>query len=367
MRVVIAASSGISLLNFRGDLIKKIKNQGHEVICVSNEPKEDIFDIIQQLDTEYYQVDCSRTGTNPFKDLKVISAYKKLFKKLKPDLFLAYMSKPIAYGGYAAKKLKIKNCFYLVNGLENAYYRKDFKSKIIRFILNWFYKNAFSKAKAVIFQNSDDPIKIKNTLKNTPYQIVYGSGVNMEKFKKTVIPEKFNVLICARLLWSKGIREFIKAATIVKEKYPDITFTIVGGLDNNQESLSKEELESLIKKEIVIYEGFQDDVRPFLDNCSVFVLPSYHEGLPRSVLEAMSKGRPIITTNSPGCKETVTDGYNGYLVEVGDYVVLSQRIVELYEDRNLLLTMGEHSFETCKKKFEVNVINEQIINLLQLN
>lgn len=366
MKVVIAASSGISLKNFRGDLIKRIRELGHEVICISNESNDEMLGIISELGTQYIQINCRRTGTNPFRDLRVISAYKKALKELKPDVFLAYMSKPIAYGGYAAKKLKISNCFYLVNGLENAYYRSDLKSKILRLILNWFYKNAFSNAKAVIFQNSDDPIKIRKTYCKTNRYIVFGSGVNMDSFPKCDLPQNFNVLICSRLLWSKGIREFVEAAKLVKRRYPSIVFTVVGGFDDNQESLSKSEMDKLVSDGVVEYKGFQSNVKPFLENSSVFVLPSYHEGLPRSVLEAMATGRPIITTNAPGCKETVIDGYNGYLVDVGDYEVLSKKIITLYENTELLLTMANNSYELCKKKFEVSVVNKQLLNILEL-
>ena len=161
----------------------------------------------------------------------------------------------------------------------------------------------------------------------------------------------------ARLLWSKGIREYLSAIPIVKAAYPQARFMLVGGLDHNDESLSQAELDSAITDGFIEYLGFADDVRPYLERCSVYVLPSYHEGVPRSVLEAMAVGRAIITTNAPGCRDTVADGQNGYLVPIGDAKTLAAHMITLARNPALRRSMGQSSRNRCAQIFEVNKIN----------
>lgn len=368
MKIMVAASQGMSILNFRKDLIKDMIRLGNEVICISVESNEQMESKINEIGAKYVQIPMDRTGTNPFSDLKVIKRFKKVLKKYNPDLFFAYMSKPVAYGGYAARKLKIKKINILINGLENAYYRKDIKSKIIKMILNVFYKYSCKKANNVFFQNNDDmmlfrKLKIvdeKNSI------VVNGSGVNMNYFSEEPLPSKFSVLLTARLLKSKGICEYIEAAKIVNEVYPDIEFKIVGNFDSNQESISTEEFDKMIKGTNVKYLGAQSDVRPFLKNCSVFILPSYHEGLPRSILEAMATGRPIITTNVPGCKETVVNKFNGFIVEQYDYIDIAKYVINLYEDREMLETMAKNSYKMCQEKYEVSKVNSEMLKKMNI-
>lgn len=368
MKILIAASSGESLTNFRGKMIEQMVQYGHQVICLSAEPVLEMKESINKLGAEYISLEMERVGTNPFKDLKVIKKFKKIIKQINPDMFFAYMSKPVAYGGYAARKCKVKSVNFLINGLENAYYRKDIKSFILRRVLNFFYRYAFKKADNVFFQNADD-MKLFCDNKISSYKqssVVDGSGVDMTHYTREEMPEKFSLIMVARLLWSKGIREYVAAAKIVKQKYPEIEFNLIGGLDCNQEAMKKEELDTLIKENIIKYHGKQKDVRPYLSSSTVFCLPSYHEGLPRSVLEAMATGRPILTTNVPGCKDTVIDGYNGFIVEKGDSVGLANKIIELYENQDLVKTMSENSYKRCTEKYEVKIINRYLLEKMNI-
>jgi glycosyltransferase involved in cell wall biosynthesis len=368
MKIIIAASSGISLVNFRGNLIREIVRRGHEVYCISCENDDATRTSVEGLGAHYIYIPMSRTGTNILEDLKTIIAFWKVISDTKPDIYFAYMSKPITYGGAVARICKVPHINLLVNGLEIAFYRNDFKSKIIRFVLKTCYRFACRGAENVFFQNPDD-LNVFNTLgivQKEPCTIVNGSGVDMKYFDKRPLPEEPCVLMIARLIWSKGIREYLQAAEIVKEKKPNVRFILVGGLDQNQESLTEDELWHYVDSSAVEYAGYADDVRQYIEESSIFVLPSYHEGTPRSVLEAMSMGRPIITTNAPGCRETVIDGYNGYLVEVKNHTQLAEKIETLCRDSELRATMGNHSYMLCAEKYDVKLVNEVMINKMNL-
>lgn len=369
MRVAISASSGVSLINFRGNLIKDIAKRGHEVFCLSCENDEKLKLKVEELGASYICVPMSRTGTNPLADVKTIFEYKRVLKELRPDMYFAYMSKPIAYGGLAARWCKIGKINILVSGLEIAFYSDGLKNRMVRFVLQRLFKAVHQKADNVFFQNPDD-MKLfmdLNLASEKQSTIVNGSGVDMTYFTKQKLPDKPVVLMVSRLIWSKGIREYLNAIEKLKKTHPDTEVLLVGGLDNNPEALTEEELNGFIKESNVEYCGHVDDVRPYLNRCSIFVLPSYHEGTPRSVLEAMATGRPIITTNAPGCKETVKDGYNGFLVPVMDADALFEKMRVLVEDNELRQKMGERSYGLCGKKYDVNMVNNVLIEKMGLN
>ncbi len=362
MKIAIVATSGISLLNFRGALIKNWISQGHEVIGISLESAEEMKDITEQLGITYYQVAGSRTGIGLFSGLKMISMYRKAFEELKPDYCFLYMSKPIAFGCPAAKKAKVPHINVLINGLENAFYRKGLKDMIVRFVMKRGYAIASRASDNVFVQNTDDRDLLVNcrAVSADKVKVLNGSGVDMVHFTREPLPEEPVFLMVARLLWSKGIREYMTAIAKVKEKHPNARFMLVGGLDHNDESLSKEELDRCIADYDIEYCGFAKDVRPFIKKSSVFVLPSYHEGTPRSVLEAMAMGRAIITTAAPGCRDTVEEGVNGYLVPVGDSDLLAKRMCALIEDKALRESMGDQSYRICTEKYDVNLVNAEI-------
>jgi len=361
-KICISASEGRSLINFRGSLIKSWVNSGASVVCSSIEAPEDMTEIKERLGAEYCQIPGSRTGIGVLEGIRMFFSYLKFFRRMKPDMCFLYMSKPIAFGGAAARFIRIKNINVLVNGLENAYYRTGAKDALVRFVMNLFYRYSASTANNVFFQNEDDMryFKEHSLLKKDNASVVLGSGVDMEYFLREPLPPEPVLLMTARLLWSKGIREYLNAIKIVKEKYPEAEFMLVGGLDHNDEAITEEELNISLREYGIHYCGFASDVRPYLNSCSVFVLPSYHEGLPRSVTEAMSVGRPIITTDVPGCRETVTDGYNGYIVPVRDEKALAEAMEKLVADKELRERMGQASYQMCREKFEAGLINRQM-------
>lgn len=363
-KLCIVATNGNSLINFRGPLIRQFVSSGFDVTCVSIEPESEMKEAIQELGAAYVQVEGDRVGTGIFSGFGMIKAYKKLFLQLKPDICFLYMSKPIAFGGYAAIRSKIKHINILVNGLENAYYRTGFKDFIVRCVMSTAYRYVSNRSDNVFFQNHDDMNYFKNhrILKKDNAMVVGGSGVDMDHFAKAKIPDEPIFLMVARLLWSKGIREYLTAVAKLKENCPRAKVMLVGGLDHNDEALSEEELNQYIKEADIEYCGYAEDVRPYLNKCSVFVLPSYHEGLPRSVIEAMSVGRAIITTDVPGCRETVIDGENGFLVPVRESEPLYKKMRVLAEDDSLRHRMAEASYRMCREKFDVNIVNQTMLD-----
>ena len=360
--VVVAASDGESLINFRGPLIRYLVAHDNRVVCISIEPPEEMREQIAALGAEYEQVAGSRVGIGVGDGLKMIRDYRRLFLRLRPDICFFYMSKPTAFGSVAAALSRIRHYSVLVNGLENAFYRTGLKDLVVRLVMSSAYRFAAKRADCVFFQNRDDLAYFRDhrLLTKDNATVVGGSGVDMAYFAEQPLPEEPVFLMVARLLWSKGVREYLETAAILKRECPEAKCLLVGGTDSNDESLTPEELDQALQKAEIEYCGHADDVRPWLARCSVFVLPSYHEGLPRSVIEAMSVGRAIVTTDVPGCRETVEDGKNGFIVPVKDGGALAERMLVLARDSALRQTMGEASRRICAERFEVEKVNNEM-------
>lgn len=359
MTIAIVATSGISLINFRGPLIQRWVELGHRVVAISIETPEKMSAAVATLGAEYHQVAGSRTGIGIREGIAMIKAYQKAFEKIVPDHVYLYMSKPVAFGGIGALRAGVPHIQILVNGLENAYYRHSLKDRLVRTVMSTLYRYIGHRCDNVFVQNQDiyDFFRHNHINDGHNMSVINGSGVDMEHFAQKSLPDNAVFLMTARLLWSKGIREYLTAIPIVKAACPQARFMLVGGLDHNDESLSQAELDNAIAGGTIEYFGFADDVRPYLERCSVYVLPSYHEGIPRSVLEAMSVGRAIITTNAPGCRDTVADEQNGYLVPTGDADALAARMITMANAPALRNAMGQSSRTRCAQIFEVNKIN----------
>ena len=230
------------------------------------------------------------------------------------------------------------------------------------------YKIGFGCADTVIFQNTDDKEQFvnENLIKADKCQVVNGSGVNMERFNVVPYPEQMTFFMLSRVMYSKGIREYLEACEIVKSKYPDGRCMLLGACEGIQDSLPQEDLNTYIEKGIVEHFGETDTVADYYKQCSVYVLPSYREGTPRTVLEAMAMGRAVITTHAPGCRETVIDGETGFLVPVQNSQAVAEKMIEFIENPKLVETMGKKSHEYCKNKFDVIKVNEEMCKYLKI-
>jgi glycosyltransferase involved in cell wall biosynthesis len=272
----------------------------------------------------------------------------------------------VIYGVLAARIAGVTNRIALVTGLGYAF-TSDSKGmrRIIQFVIRLLYKFALANATRVVFQNPDDralfvQLGLVDAAKTA---LVNGSGVHLDRFPQQDITrrDECNFLLIARLLRDKGIYEYVDAARRIKARYPRAAFHLVGWNDSNPSAIREADLKTWVDEGLIHFHGRLDDVRPVLAASHVYVLPSYREGTPRTVLEAMATGRAIITTNAPGCRETVIDGENGFLVPVKDAEALAAAMEKFLENPELVTRMGQRSREIAEQKYDVRKVNEEML------
>lgn len=363
-KFILVASHPDSLINFRGPLIRALLSKNLEVHVAAPDLDADssIRSSLESYGVNVHKIYMKRTGMNPISDLKTIFQLWILMKKIKPNYFLGYTHKPVIYGNLAAWMAGVNKQFALITGLGYT-----FQSKILwlNHLLQFLYRISMRKVEKVFFQNSDDESLFQNLgiIKTSDNKsvVVNGSGVDLKKFNISPFPTKIQFLLIARLLGDKGVREYFKAAKAVREKRPDIKFGLVGWIDNHPNAISKQELDERIDAGDIFFYGRMDDVKPAISESSVYVLPSYREGTPRTVLEAMAMGRPIITTDAPGCKETVKDGINGYIVKVKSSQALVKAMFSFIEQPELIESMGNNSRKIAEDKYDVDKVNKHMM------
>lgn len=378
MKVLIIASSPTSILSFRGALIRSLYSKGLEIHIAA--PEFDLYpNKLEELESLGYVVHnilMQRTGTNPIIDIKTLKNLYILMRKIKPEYVLAYTIKPVIYGMLTAWAAKVPNRFALITGLGYTFQQVEESGKRSYFqkIIHALYRQALSKTDKVFFQNPDD-LNLFKELKiiddKTSTVVVNGSGVDTSEYNTVPLPLNKNqpvvrFLLIARLLVDKGIYEYTKAARIIKNKYPDVSIDLVGSIDSNPSSITQQELDKWIKEGLFHFWGRLDDVRPAIAASSIYVLPSYREGIPRTVLEAMAMGRAIITTDAPGCRETVINNYNGFLVPVKSVDKLVEAMEKFILNTDLIGTMGKKSRKIAEDRFDVHSVNDVMINEMGL-
>ncbi len=365
MKIVFISPKNRTVYNFRGDLIKEIIALGHEVVVTG--PNDIDVDKIKALGVRFEKIPMEKAGVNAKSDLKYIFALKKFLKNEKPDITFGYTIKPVVYGAIAAKMAKVKNRYSMVEGLGYIFTANTKKTRILRPIVKTLYRIGFKCAKNVIFINPDDLKDFTNMklLKKDKCRLVNGVGVNLEHFALEELPKEPVFFMLSRALISKGVRVYLEATEIIRKKYPDVRMMLLGEIDESmQDSLKKEEIQKYIDMGTIEYYPENPDVRTFYRQCSVFVLPSYREGVPRTTMEAMAMGRPVITTDAPGCRETVIDGKTGFFVPTGDSKALAEAMEKFIETPELIAEMGNESYKMCKEKFDVHKINADMIKYL---
>lgn len=372
VKVVVVGGYAPSLLVFRSELLEALVAAGHEVIACASEDDPNIREELAKRGVTYQPVHLSRTGANPIHDLLTIVQFYRAWRRLQPDLVLAYTIKPIVYGLIAARLAGVRRRFAMITGLGTGLAEADGLGGRLRKALAMFlYKRGLHGAEAVLFQNHDNQVFFEtHGLVDSDQRrvLIDGSGVNLERFsysKPDVTRPTF--LMIARLLIDKGVREYAKAARQVKAKHPEARFLLVGPTDQNPMALPMAELAAWQREGVVEYLGGTDDVRPHLRTCTTYVLPSYHEGLPRSTLEAMAMGRAVITTDVPGCRETVEHDENGLLVPVRDADALASAMVEVLKQPERVVAMGKSSRRMVEQRFDVHKVNRKILSTLGID
>lgn len=372
--ILIISSELFSLINFRSSLIKYLIDCGHRVTALAPKEEYNNEDSIQKLKSMgviFKSYSLSRAGLNPFKDYLSYKSICFVISQCKPDIVIAYTAKPVIYAGMAMKHFPKISFFPLITGLGYGFTEGDgVKRKLIRQLMIILYRKGLKSSESIIFQNPDDKklfYKLKIILRNMSSHIVHGSGVDLDLYPFSPLPKKPIFLMLARLLIDKGVREYAEAARIVKAQFPKVIFQLAGRLDSNPSTISSNELNFWINEGFIQYLGEISSVQKSLTSCRFYVLPSYREGTPRSVLEAMATGRPVITTDTPGCRETVIDGKNGLLVSPKNSKSLANAMIQLLEETDdKTQSMGRESFILAKEKYAVERVNKDIINILNL-
>jgi glycosyltransferase involved in cell wall biosynthesis len=373
MKILVIASLAESLLNFRGHLLSAMTARGFEVHVAAPGLSESTrwFDELKSRGYQVHDIALSRAGTNPWADFRSLLSLWKLMRQLQPDAILCYTVKPVIYGTIAGWLAGIQRRFALITGLGYAFTGETAGARgAVRHVVQGLYRFALTRSHKVFFQNPDDQLLFRQhglLRACTPSVVVNGSGVDLERFAVAPLPVgASHFLLIARLLGDKGIREYAQAAQRIRAIHQDVRFSLVGWIDENPDAITQAELDAWIIAGDLVYIGRLEDVRPAIAACSVYVLPSYREGTPRTVLEAMAMGRPIITTHAPGCRETVAEGENGFLVPVRSVDALVEVMQRFIQDSNLASRMGKRSRELVEEKYDVHKVNAVMLKEMGL-
>ncbi|ACS81660.1 glycosyltransferase family 4 protein [Maridesulfovibrio salexigens] len=369
MKIAVIGGYGPSLLNFRGPMLRAMKDAGNDVYGIAPTDSPDVPEKLAKMGIKFIEAPIKRKGMNPAKDLAALFALIKILKEIKPDAVISYTIKPVIYGSIAAKLAGVKKIYSIITGLGYAFGQTSGKRGLLFKLVKNMYRVGLACNNTVMFQNPDDQdlFKTLNIIPQNKSTIVTnGSGIDLTHYTSSPVPQTAPVFLCiSRLLKEKGVREFAEASLRLKKKYPQASFRLVGPHDHGPDSIS-DDLIATWQNGGVESIGPVDDVREELKNCSVYVLPSYREGTPRSVLEAMATGRPIVTTNATGCRETVVEEKNGFMVPVRDIFALESAMEKFILQPELLQQMGTASLEYAEQKFDVNKVNATIMKAMGL-
>lgn len=349
------------VLNFRVDLIKKFQDKGYSVSVAALD--DNYAEKISDLNVDFYCVNDDNRSINPFKFLSLKRKYYNLINKINPDVVYTFMLKPNVFGARAAKKVGVKKIFSMVEGAGDVFVYNTYKWRIVRFIVERLYKKALKVTNKTFFLNNEDRAEFlrRKLVSESKSEVVHGIGVNIDKFafKEILNPQTF--IMVSRLIPSKGVLEYCKAARIVKSKYPTALFGLLGWEDY----LTRADIKEYVDDGSIIYYGETDNVIPYLENAGVFVLPTYREGFPVSVMEAQSVGRAVITCDTNGAKDTVIAGYNGFLVNVSDVEELAEKMEYFILNPEKVIEMGKNARKFAEEKFDQKKINEYLFSVVE--
>lgn len=375
-KIILIGTVASSFYGFRADLIRAMRVKQYTVYAFTSEYTDADLKQIESLGAIPMTYELNRGGLNPLSDIVATYKLSKKIREIKPDLVFSYFSKPVIFGTIAAKLAKVPKIIGMLEGLGYTFTEQPEglakKTELIKKVQILLYKFALPQLDKLIFLNPDDPKDLieKHAISVKNVEVLGGIGLNLQDYpyqplSNIYLPLKF--LFIGRLLKEKGIHEFVQAAKLVKKIYPDTEFTVLGAIDqHNLGALQQTELDTLISSNIIQYPGHVSNIKDWIADCHVFVLPSYREGVPRSTQEAMAIGRAIITTDVPGCRETVVDGLNGFLVPKWDPEALAKKMIYFIEHPEQARLMGAESYKIAVEKFDAEKVNQRLVNILGL-
>ena len=380
VKLAIIGTVASSILGFRREFIGYLLARGHEVYAFAADYSDEQMIQVRELGAVPVRYSFNRVGMNPFSDAWNTLRLASQLKEIKPDLVFSYFTKPVVFGTLAACLAGVKRRTAMLEGLGFIFteYPEEpsFKIKVLRFVQTLLYRVSLPRLQKLVFLNPDDPKDLlqRRRIKVAGYEVLGGIGVNLSQypFSVPVVPPAVpdapvSFLFIGRLLREKGIGEFLEAARMVKQKYPTAVFKVIGERDRGADGgLGTSLLDELIEARVIEYAGQVNDVAKRITQSSVFVLPSFREGVPRSTQEAMAIGRPVITTDVPGCRETVVDGVNGFLVPPWDAQAVADKMCYFIEHPKQIESMGLASHRMAREKFDAHQVAQKLVGMLGL-
>lgn len=366
MRIAIVTNTAWNIFNFRLGLVRALQAQGHQVLLIA--PQDTYSARLRELGLELHNINMDSRGVNPMKDAGLTLELYNLYRRLNLDLILHFTVKPNIYGTLAASRLKIP-VINNVCGLGTVFLQQG----LVSVVAKWLYRISFRFAQKVFFHNSDDYRLFieEGLLVENQADIVPGSGIDTQQFQPAVRrkdrSDKFTFLVISRLIYDKGIIEYIEAAKRLRSQGAPVRFQLLGAKDPvHKRGIPVHLIDQWVQSGVIDYLGTTDDVRSVIQQADCVVLPSYREGLPRTLLEAASLQKPIVATDTPGCRHVVEDGVNGLLCRVQDAEDLADKMftVTQFTDEEVL-KMGEQGREMVVKKFSQQVVIDKYIQVVE--
>ena len=364
-RIIIVANTAWYLFNFRLGLINGLINSGYEVTVLA--PKDDTSHKLEQVGCKYGNLIMDNMGLNPLADLRLKNNLRAIYNDLSPQLVIHYTIKPVIYGSMAAAKLGIP-FINNITGLGTAFIKKNW----VTWLVKQLYRLSQKNANHVLFQNADDRelfSREKLIPEDVTQEVIPGTGIDIDLFNVRPYPESNPVtfLLISRMLWDKGVGEFVEAARQIKSEFSDVHFQLLGFLNViNRSAISPQQMQIWIEQAVIEYLGETNDVREHIASSSCVVLPSYREGLPRTLLEAAAMGRPLIATDVTGCREVAEHGVNGYLCKARDANDLAQKMRDMImlsiDERR---DMGLRSRRKMEEDFDEKMVVEKIVSRIE--
>jgi glycosyltransferase involved in cell wall biosynthesis len=371
MKIILIASYAGSLVHFRGEMLRAMRERGHEILAAAPDEDESVIARLGDIGVRYVRVPMARAGLDPVEDLRSLRALRRLAREEGADIVMAYTAKPVIYGLIGARIARVPLRVAMISGRGSALAGgAGLQRHLLAWLIGALYAIALRGAHIVFFQNPDDERLFRDRRlvgRGQRRVLIDGSGVDLEHFAPAPLPGgPPTFLMVGRLLREKGVYEYVEAARRIRAAGSSARFLLLGGLDSNPTSISAAMLQQLRDEGVVEHLDTVKDVRPIIARAHVMVLPSYHEGMPRSVLEGMSMGRAVITTDVPGCRETVQQGSNGLLVPARDAEALAHAIQDLIDRPERIPEMGREGRRLAEQRFDVHEVNRVILSALGL-
>ena len=372
MKVVILSSLSWSLINFRGALIARMIEEGHEVVACAPDEEPEVLERLARMGVRFRRTPMARAGTNPLHDVHTLLHYRHLMRAERPDVVVAYTQKPIIYGGLAARLWSRARYFSIMSGLGYVFSEEADGRRWLRSVVSRLYRIGIAQARCIFVFNSDDHRLMQESGIVSPTQRVMqvpGSGIDLRHFAEQPLPKgPFTFLMMGRLMRDKGVGEYVEAARIVRARHPDVRFLLLTRPETeNPTGYTAADLDRWREAGLIEFLPETRDVRPFIASAHAFVLPSfYREGLPRTILEALATGRPVITTDMPGCRDPIRHGVNGLLVPPRDASALADAMEAMIANPQRVTAMAGAARQTAVDVYDVDKVNALLLETMQL-